>query len=222
LISVKLPTRKFLLRFIIASLSVTAALGIVSVLRGGFGETGAKILGTVAGADAASILALCCTGPAKSGSHRAVQLGGIGSAGLGLAGGVYLIWSDAAFSGIQEGILRATVVLVIAAAASAHICLLLPSRSFGRQVRAVVTGTVVCTSVAAELAANYALYPYFDPGDAYLRVLLVLLILDALGTIVILLMRRLGRPQAGAPPDPRRTAPATAGDNNAGPAGALG
>ena len=80
----KLPTRKFLLRFVIFSLSVTAVLGITGVLASGLGETGAKILGSAILADAASFLALCCSGRVTSAWQRAVQVTGIVSAGLGL------------------------------------------------------------------------------------------------------------------------------------------
>ena len=58
----KLPTRKFLLRLVIFSLSVTAVLGITGVLASGLGEIGAKILASAILADAASFLALCCSG----------------------------------------------------------------------------------------------------------------------------------------------------------------
>jgi hypothetical protein len=198
----KLPDRKLLLRLIIVSLSITAMLGIISVLGTGLGETGVKILASVIGIDAASILALCCTGAAKSVSQRAVQVTGILGACLGLAAGICVIWWDMTASGVREGILRASVVFFILAAASAHACLVLPSRSHSRPARAVVTGTVLCIGAAAELIANYALFPNFDPGKGYIRALTVILILDALGTILILLMHRFWprRPDA-APPE---------------------
>jgi hypothetical protein len=208
----KLPARKFLLRLIIASLSVTAVLGIIGVLWTGVGETGVRILLSAIAADAASVLALCCTGPAKSASQRTAQVTGILSAGLGLATGICVIWWDFTTSGPREGIVRATAVLFILAVASAHACLVLPLRSHGRPARIVVTGTVLCTAVAAELIANYALFPAFDPGSAYIRALIVILILGALGTIVILLTHSFGPPgpdaaaqatPATAPPDPR-------------------
>jgi hypothetical protein len=192
----KLPARKFLLRLIIASLSFTAALGIISVLWAGLGETGMKILGCAIAADVASVLALCCTGPARSASHRAVQVTGILSACLGLVTVIYVIWWGGTTSGLAEGIMRAASVLFILAAASAHASLVLPSRRHNRWARIVVTGTVLCTAAAAELIANYALFPNFDPGDGYMRALAVILILDALGTILILLMHRFGPPRA--------------------------
>src|SRR3982074_234015 len=91
-IFMKLPTRKFLLSFIIASLSITAMLGIIGVLWAGLGETGAKIMGSAIGVDVASFFTLCCARPAKSELHRAVQMAGILSACLGLVAGLYVIW----------------------------------------------------------------------------------------------------------------------------------
>jgi hypothetical protein len=196
----KLPMRKLLLRLIMASLLITAVLGIISVLWTGLGETGTKILGSMIAADAASVLALCCTGPPTSAGHRAVRVTGILSACLGLATGVYLIWWGTTTSGPREGILRATAVLFILAAASAHASLVLPLRSLNRAARTVVTGTLLCIGAAAELIANYALFPHFGPGTGYLKALTVILILDALGTLLILLIHRFGPPRADTAP----------------------
>jgi hypothetical protein len=198
---VTLPTRKFLLRLFIFSLSATAVLGIVGVWWTGLGETGIKILASAIAADVWSFLALCCTGRVNSAWRRAIQVTGIVSACLGLATSVFLIWwEDSADIGPVEAIGRATAVLFILAAASAHACLVLPLRSHGRLARAVVTGTVICTAAAAELIANYALFPNFDPGSGYTKALTVILILDALGTILVLLLHRFGPPRAGAEP----------------------
>jgi hypothetical protein len=196
---VKLPTRKFLLRFVIFSLSVTAVLGITGVLASGLGETGAKILGSAILADAASFLALCCSGRVTSAWQRAVQTGVV-SAGLGLVTGIYLIWWGASADGVGEGIGRAAAAVFILAAASAHASLLLPLRSHSRLARTVVTGTVICTAAAAELIANYALIPNFDPGNGYDKALAVILILDVLGTILVLFLHRFGPPRADAVP----------------------
>jgi hypothetical protein len=197
---VKLPTRKFLLRFVIFSLSVTAVLGITGVLASGLGETGAKILGSAILADAASFLALCCSGRVTSSWQRAVQATGVVSAGLGLVTGIYLIWWGASADGVGEGIGRAAAAVFILAAASAHASLLLPLRSHSRLARTVVTGTVICTAAAAELIANYALIPNFDPGNGYDKALAVILILDVLGTILVLFLHRFGPPRADAVP----------------------
>jgi hypothetical protein len=78
--------------------------------------------------------------------------------------------------------------------------LLLRLRPHGRLARTVVTGTVICTAAAAELIANYALVPHFGPGNGYDKALAVILILDVLGTILILLLHRFGPPRADAVP----------------------
>jgi hypothetical protein len=187
----KMPTRKFLLSVIIASLSITAVLGIVAVLWTGLGETGAKILGSAIGVDVASVLALCCTGPAKSAWRRAVQVTGILSACLGLVTGLYVIWLPA--SGLGDGMTRTAVVLFLLAAASTHASLMLAWRTYNRPMRIVVPATILCTAVAAVLIGNYVVFPGFDPGRGYLRALTAVLILDALGTILILLGIASGR-----------------------------
>jgi hypothetical protein len=191
----KWPPRKFLLNVIIASLSITAVLGIIAVLWPGFGETGAKILGSTTGVDVASVLTLCCARPAKSALHRAVQVTGILSACLGAVTGLYVIWLPA--SGLGDGMTRTAVVLFLLAAASTHASLMLAWRTYNRPMRIVVPATILCIAAATELIANYVVFPGFDPGrEGYLRALTVVLILDALGTILILLLHRFGPPRA--------------------------
>jgi cytochrome bd-type quinol oxidase subunit 2 len=156
---------------------------------------GPRLLASTAGADAASILALCCTGAAVSVPHRAAQLAGIASTCSGLVVGLYLIWSSPVGGSTENGLLRAAAVLWIIAAASAHAALVLRWRRRGSPGRILVAGTVLCTGAAAELIANYALFPGFEPGNGYGRALAVILILDALGTILIMLIRRFGQPR---------------------------
>jgi hypothetical protein len=191
----KWPPRKFLLSVIIASLSITAVLGIIGVLWTGLGETGAKILGSAIGVDVASVLTLCCARPATSALHRAVQVTGILSACLGVVTGLYVIWLPA--SGLGDGMTRTAVVLFLLAAASTHASLMLAWRTYNRPMRIVVPATILCIAAATELIANYVVFPGFDPGrEGYLRALSVVLILDALGTILILLLHRFGPPRS--------------------------
>lgn len=191
----KWPTRKFLLSVIIVSLSITAVLGIIGVLWTGLGETGAKILGSAIGVDVASVLTLCCARPATSALHRAVQVTGILSACLGVVTGLYVIWLAA--RGLGDVMTRTAVVLFLLAAASTHVSLMLAWRTDNRPMRIVVPATILCIAAATELIANYVVFPGFDPGrGGYLRALLVVLILDALGTILILLLHRFGPPQS--------------------------
>jgi hypothetical protein len=106
-------------------------------------------------------------------------------------------------SGLVEGMTRTTVALFLLAAASTHASLILAWRTSSRPMRIIVPATILCIAAAAELIANYLVFPGFNPGgDGYLRALTVVLILDALGTILILLMHRFG---------PSRSDAATAG-----------
>lgn len=183
-------TRKFLTRLVIAALASTAVLGIISVLRASLDATGAKILGSTIAIDLAAVLVLCCTRTARSALHRAIQATGIISASLGLVTGIYVIWQAPTTGGLAEGIARAAAMLLILAVASSHATLVLSWHTPGRPTRAVTAGTLACDAVAAELIANYAVVPGFDPGSGYDKALAVALILDALGTILALVLRR--------------------------------
>jgi hypothetical protein len=93
---------------------------------------------------------------------------------------------------------RTAVVLFLLAAASAHASGVLVWRTYNRPTRIVAPVTILCIAAAAELIANYVVFPAFDPGSAYLRALTAVLILDALGTILLLLLHRFGPPQSDA------------------------
>jgi hypothetical protein len=192
----KMPTRRFLLVVIIISLSVTAALGITGVLWAGFGEAGGKMLGSAIVVDVASILTLCCTGLARSAVLRATQVTGTLSACLSAVAGLYAIWLAGA-GGLAEVVTRTAVALLVLAAACAHACLLVAWRPHGRPARIAAAATMACIAAAAELIGNYAVLPGFDPGSGYLRALAAVLILDALGTIVVLILHRLRAPRPG-------------------------
>ena len=193
----KIPSRKFLLVVIVISLSITAALGIIGVLWSGLGEVGAKMLGSVVVVDVATILTLCCARQARSAVRRAVQVTGTLSACISAVGGLYAIWVAVANSGVTEVVTRTAVVLLVLAAACAHACLLLASRPDSRPVRIVAAATMACIAAAAELIANFALFPGFDPGIGYLRALTAILILDVLGTIVVLILHGVRVPRPG-------------------------
>jgi hypothetical protein len=92
--------------------------------------------------------------------------------------------------------------------------LVLPQHNFSSPMRIMVPCTVLCTAIAAELIANYASFPHFSPGNRYDKALQVVLILDVLGTILILLLHRFGpartdgvagKPEARPSPPPSHT-----------------
>ena len=213
-----IKSRAFFFRSIIAALSITAALGIAGVLWNGLDETGVKLIRSAIEADVASILALLCSGLARSVPHRAVQLTGIVSALAALAIGLLATWWNLASGSLADGVGRVAAVLVVLAIAATHASLVLPQRARSRLLRIVVSGTVLCTAVAAGLIANYAIFPHFSPGSGYDKLIQVTLILDVLGTLLILLLHRFGpastdgatrKPKARpSPPRPQLTRPA--------------
>jgi hypothetical protein len=123
---------------------------------------------------------------------------GILSACLGVVTGLYVVWRAAAASGLEAGMTRTAVVLFLLAAASAHASLVLAWRTHTRPMRIVAPATILCTAAAAELIANYVMVPGFAPDRGYLRAITAVLILDALGTILILILHRFGPPRSDA------------------------
>ncbi len=156
-----IKSRVFFFRIIIAGLSITAALGIAGVLWNGLDETGVKLIRSAIEFDVASILALLCSGPARSVPHRAVQLTGIVSALAALAIGVLATWCNLASGSLADGVGRAAAVLVILAIAATHASLVLPQRARSRLLRIVVSSTVLCTAVAAGAHCQLRALPAF-------------------------------------------------------------
>ncbi len=105
---------------------------------------------------------------------------------------------------------RTTAVLVVLAIAATHASLVLPQRTYSRPLRIVGPGTLLCTAIAAALIANYAIFPHFEPGTGYDKALQVVLIVDVLGTILVLLLHRFGPARtssAGREPEARPSSP---------------
>lgn len=187
----RLPSRKFFLIIVISSLVASALLGIVAILTSGLGDTGWKVLATTGEIDVAAVLALCCAGKTRSRIHGVFQLPGFASITIGLAMGLVVTWVT---NFDNDTVLRVWGISAILSLACAHACLVLPLAEYNRLLKQIVTLTTVCIALVAELLANYILFDNFDPGDSYVKGIGVLLILDVLGTILALILRKTTKP----------------------------
>ncbi len=188
--------RRTAIIFIIVSLSLAALVGIVTLLTATFGEVQAKIILTTLLVAGFSITALCHLAVVGR-ALRIVGFAGIGVSALALATGTVLIWASwDNWDRVWENVLKAFAVFAILALSLAHANLLL---LLEERKSPVLRGMLFTTVGLIGLLAVLILIPILTdgrvPGDneSYWRVLGVVAILDALGTIVLPVLARFGR-----------------------------
>jgi hypothetical protein len=184
--------RRLAVIVIIVSVSIAAAVGIITVLTSDFGEIPARILGTTSLVAGLSITALCHL--AIVGRHvRSMGYVGLAASLIAFVGGVVLIWGlgdnwteNAAAQDIWLKIFAGAGLLAIFLAQS-NLLLLLSSRR-RKAVRASLAVTLVAIALVYVLVVfliltdgNIAL----DHEELYFRVLSVIAIIDALGTVLL-------------------------------------
>ncbi len=188
--------RRIAVVFIIVSLSITALVGIVTLLTASFGEVQAKVLLTTLLMAGFSITALCHLAVVG----RALQIVGylgIAASALAFFTGVYLIWSSwDNWSESRETILKTFAVLGVLAVSFAHANLLLLLA--GRRNPFIRTSLFITVGLIGLLAA-LNIVPIVTNGEIpgenelYWRFLGVVAILDVLGTIVLPVVNRFAR-----------------------------
>ena len=188
--------RRIAVVFIIVSLSITALVGIVTLLTASFGEVQAKVLLTTLLMAGFSITALCHLAVVG----RALQIVGylgIAASALAFFMGAYLIWSSwNNWSESWETILKTFAVLGVLAISFAHANLLLLLA--GRRNPFIRTSLFITVGLIGLLAA-LIIVPIVTNGEIpgenelYWRFLGVVAILDVLGTIVLPVVNRFAR-----------------------------
>ena len=183
--------------FVIVSLSLAALLGIVTLFTGEFGEVQAKVMLTTLLVAGFSITALCHLAVVGR-APRLVGYIGVGVSGVALLLGLVLLWrSWENWSDVWEATLKAFVILAIVAVslAQANLLLLLAGRRH-RAVRIGLIVTLVCIALIVALVSPPIITDGDIPGehgDIYWRLVGVVAILDALGTIVVPVLGRVFR-----------------------------
>ncbi|GAB3034864.1 hypothetical protein GCM10027052_10940 [Parafrigoribacterium mesophilum] len=178
---------------IIVSLSVTALIGIATLLGGNFGDVQGRIMLTTLVIGTFGVLALADLAVA---GRRFEWCGYVGilAGSVGLVMGLYLVWSDAEPS---EAFWKSFGVATVLAASLAHANLLL---LLGERRRPVVRTTLWITVGLITVLAGMIIALIATDGDIgteiYARVLGTVAILDVLGTIVVPVISRFLRDES--------------------------
>lgn len=174
---------------VIVAVAISAILGIVMLLTGGWGDVQARILGTTAAVAVFAITSLCHLLQVDR-PLRAVGFAGIAASVLGLVPILVIIWAEALTSAANEWLMKAFALFGVLAVSLAQANLLL---LLARRRQPAVRIMLLAALVAIAGVATLVLLPILSdgripgPGDEewYWRLFGVVAILDALCTIVL-------------------------------------
>jgi len=178
--------KRVALKFLIVSVALSGAMGIVAIVSGSFGDLQGRIILTTLTISCASICALACGALWEKGGLKIFALGGIAlavvAAGLVITG----IWARIN----SEEFWKFSASVGIVAVATAHSCLLLLAKLAPR----FVWSRLVAISAIYFLALMFIFIIYFTPtGDFAIRVVGVTSIVAAAFTILTPVFHRLSR-----------------------------
>jgi hypothetical protein len=185
--------RRVLVLVAIGSLGLSAAVAIVVLLFGDFGETEGRILGTTFSISVASLLALPGTVLLERQRQLLVAATNVALTLVAfvLALALLWIWEDA------ETLWRVLGSFLAAAVASTQWGALTLRRRPGDSDGIRLTYIAACV-LAAVLAAMVVITIWAEIGaDSYYRVLGALAVLNVFLVVLQFLLRRLGRPSGG-------------------------
>lgn len=184
-------SRTVWLWFFVASLGVTALLGVVALLTPGFPFQG-PLLATSALLSAYSLLGLVATVPIARGRCRKVVWAAVGCLACSFVGWLVLTWFDRAIGwDAQEQIAKTALTLLTFGVLGLHGVLLHLVRLVRPLGRTVRTGTIAaaCAGCALMLGALWDA-PLIGNSDIG-RFVAALLIPSALGTIAVPVLGRI-------------------------------
>jgi hypothetical protein len=180
---------------LLSSLAVSALIGIGIILKGDFGDTEGKLLGTTITLGLFTVLAI--PGTIQLGRDRYYALAGtaVVSAILAFILMVVAIWSDGPFE--SEYLNKVMVTVTVVAFASNHVALLLLATSTSRVIRGISMTTFALIGFIS-ITLIISMWTEELPEELG-RLVAVLAILDVLGSLAIPMLSKLYRVSARQP-----------------------
>lgn len=187
LVAQKFSLKRILLISLIASLSISALVAIFVFLFGDFGETEIKILFITLTIGGYSLTGVCSSVLQDKGKYISLVYSGIAVSVLG-----FLLTAGAIWEAVDiENLWQLIIVLVILAVTIAQISLLLLAESAKGLMNTILLTTIIFISIVAMMLVWLVVVEYDGVGEFYFRLLGVFAVLDVLGTIVTLILRKI-------------------------------
>ena len=184
----KAATRVALLA-LLAALAMNALIGIIIVLKGDFGDTEGKLLGTTFGLALFTVLAIPSTVQLGRGRFYALSGFGISVSVIAFILAVSAIWSDGAFEDVF--LTKLMVTFGVMAFASNHAALLLLASATPKVIKVTLFATItMLVVIAVALITSVWLE---DLPKEIARPLTVFAILDVLGSMAVPMLSKLNR-----------------------------
>ena len=177
--------KKKILKILVASLCISAAFGIFVIITETFNELTAKILGSTSVIFGFSITGLCCATLYEDPKLKKVSTLGIIINCIACLYTLLLVWGllDICIIFCKEkgyGTLNMLFTLLLLSSSSAHISLILNIKNTNQTVNIVQCGTII-TSLIIDFLYLLGIWAEIELSW---KVLVILIILCALGTIV--------------------------------------
>lgn len=172
---------------LLSSLVVSALIGIVIILKGDFGDTEGKLLGTTITLGLFTVLAIPGTIQLGRGRYYALAVTAIIASILAFFLMVSAIWSDGPFE--SEFLNKVMVTFAVIAFASNHVALLLLATSTAQTIRLISIATFTLIGVISSTLI-ISMWTEEMP-EALGRLLAVFAILDVLGSLAVPMLSKL-------------------------------
>jgi hypothetical protein len=183
--------KKLFLNLLIASVAVSALIGIAVILFGNFGETESKILTTASIITCTSILGLACGAYLETRRGKILPLTGIGLAVLSAIVWIIMVWAKTSGEKLIAKTVASTTLLAFSCSL---VCLLSIARLDKRFIWSNYLAHFSIWSLTAIFL--YLLWAEIDPGEGWLtRIIGVLSILIAALTIFTPIFHKLSQQQ---------------------------
>jgi len=187
----KLKSQRLLLFCFIGSISLCGLIGIFALLLGEMTDFIGRVLATTATVGGASIFALAAAIPWERKRWQPVGPLGMLAVVNAMVFLLILIWLDPYFANGYKWFFKALFVSCVFAVALPHIGLL-SLASLHRAYEIVRLGTVGAIALLGA-ALSFLIVGEVDPGELGARLLGVLGILDACGTVAVPILHRVSR-----------------------------
>ena len=174
---------------LLAALAMNALIGIIIVLKGDFGDTEGKLLGTTFGLALFTVLAIPSTVQLGRGRFYALAGFGISVSVIAFILAVSAIWSDGAFEDVF--LTKLMVTFGVMAFASNHAALLLLASATPKVIKVTLIATITMLMVIAVALITSVWLE--DLPKEIARPLTVFAILDVLGSMAVPMLSKLNR-----------------------------